>query len=62
MKRFQSLLRDTWWAWVIILVFGGVLGVLLHPLFYSAVPIAVFAFFYFGIMRYDEQGNAREGL
>ena len=55
-------MRDTWWAWLIILVFGLVLGILLHPLFFSAIPIAVFSFFYFGIMRYDEEGNAKDGL
>lgn len=62
MKRYQSLFRDTWWAWLVILIFGCTLGFLLHPLFFSALPIGVFSFFYFGIMRYDEQGNAKDGL
>ena len=61
-KRFQGLLRDTWWAWLVILAFGCILGVTVHLLFFSAIPIGVFSFFYFGIMRYDEEGNAREGL
>jgi hypothetical protein len=59
-KRYQGLMRDTWWAWVTILAFGIVGGILVSNIFYSAVPIAVFAFFYFGMMRYDENGNAKE--
>lgn len=60
MNRYKGLLRDTWWAWLIIVAFGVVLGWLLSVIFFSAIPIAVFAFFYFGIMRYDENGNAKE--
>lgn len=62
MKRYQALMRDTWWAWIIIVGFGVVLGILMHPLFFSAIPIGLFSFFYFGFMRYDEQGNAKDGL
>ena len=62
MRRFTALLSDTWWVWIIILVFGIVLGILVHPLFYSAIPIGMFSFVYFGIMRYDEDGNEREGF
>ena len=53
-------MRDTWWAWLTILTFGIVGGILVSKIFYSAVPIAVFAFFYFGMMRYDNEGNAKE--
>jgi len=52
-------MRDSWWAWVTILLFG-VFGGLYHFIFYSAIPIAIFAFFYFGLMRYDEEGNGKE--
>lgn len=62
MKRFASLLSDTWWVWIVIFLFGVTLGLLMDPLFFSAIPIGVFAFVYFGIMRYDEDGNAREGF
>lgn len=62
MKRFSSLLADTWWVWIVIFVFGVTLGIVLHPLFYSSIPIGMFSFLYFGIMRYDEEGNAREGF
>ena len=61
-KRYQGLMRDSWIAWVVIFLFGAVLGFAKHPLFFSAIPIGIFAFFYFGFMRYDEHGNAKEGL
>lgn len=59
MKRYQGLLRDTWWAWVIILAFG-IGGGFLSRIFLSAIPIAIFTFFYFGLMRYDENGKPKE--
>lgn len=59
-KRYQSLMRDSWWAWLTILAFGLIGGVLLSRIFLSAIPIAVFAFVYFGMMRYDENGNEKE--
>ena len=62
MKRYKGLLRDSWIAWVVIFAFGAVLGFAKHPLFFSAIPIGLFAFFYFGFMRYDEHGNAKDGL
>lgn len=62
MKRYEGLMRDTWWAWLIIFAFGIILGFAFHLLFFSAIPIGVFSFFYFGIMRYDENGNVKQGL
>ena len=61
-KRYQGLMRDSWVAWIVIFLFGLVLGIVKHPLFFSAIPIGFFAFFYFGLMRYDEHGNAKEGM
>jgi hypothetical protein len=60
LKRYQGLMRDTWWAWLTILAFGIIGGALMSKIFLSAIPIAVFAFFYFGLMRYDENGEAKE--
>ena len=61
MKRYRGLMRDSWAAWVVIFLFGAVLG-FWKPLFFSAIPIGFFAFFYFGFMRYDENGNPKDGL
>jgi hypothetical protein len=62
MKRFSGLLSDTWWFW---LVFAGVAAILVWRVsfvFLSSIPIGLFAFLYFGLIRYDEQGNRREGF
>lgn len=53
-------MRDTWWAWITILGFGIVGGSIVSKIFFSAIPIAFFAFFYFGMVRYDENGDAKE--
>lgn len=60
MKRYNALMRDTWWAWLIILAFGIIFGFVASPIFFSAIPICIFTFFYFGMMRYDEDGNGKE--
>jgi hypothetical protein len=55
-------MRDTWWAWLTIVAFGVIGGIALSWIFYSAIPIAFFSFFYFGLIRYDAEGNAKDGL
>ncbi len=62
MQRFGGLIRDTWWMWSIILVAGTLLAVFVHFIFAVTFPISLFSFIYFGLMRYDEEGNPREGL
>ncbi|MFK7768980.1 MAG: hypothetical protein AB8B55_17290 [Mariniblastus sp.] len=59
MNRYKGLMRDTWWAWITIVLFG-VVGGFVSWIFFSAIPIAFFAFFYFGFIRYDENGNHKE--
>ena len=59
MKRFNGLIRDTWWLWVILLT-AGIIAAQFSFVFYSSIPISLFAFFYFGIMRYDSDGNLKE--
>ena len=62
MKRYKALLKDTWWLWIVIFGVGIGVGSFVHPAFYSAIPIGLFVFFYFGLMRYDKHGNAVEGF
>ena len=62
MKRYISLLKDTWWLWIVIFGAGISAGVFGHFSFFSAVPIGIFTFFYFGLMRYDKEGNPVEGF
>jgi len=57
MERFKALIKDTWWLWVGLVGFGFALGLLLDPVLLISLPISLFAFIYFGLMRYDEHGN-----
>lgn len=59
MKRFKSIIKDTWWVWVILLGGGVIAGTLVSPIFYSAIPISVVTLIYFAIVRYDENGKLR---
>ena len=62
MKRYAGLWRDTWWLWIVLCGGGVIAGSIFSWIFFSAIPISVFTFFYFGMMRYDSEGNAREGF
>ena len=57
MNRYKGLLRDTWWLWIVLCGGGILAGSLASFVFYSAIPISIFTFFYFGLMRYDQDGN-----
>lgn len=57
MKRFKALLRETWWLWLLILVGGCIFGFAVSRVFFISIPICVFSFIYFGLMRYDADGN-----
>lgn len=56
MQRYRSLLRETWWLWVILLL-GGTLMTYVSPIFLLVYPISAFVFFWFAFIRYDEDGN-----
>ena len=62
MNRYTGLLRDTWWFWILLFVAGIISAIAVSPVFLCSIPIGIFAFVYFGLVRYDEQGNRREGL
>lgn len=62
MKRFAGLWRDTWGLWIALGIGGTLAGTIVSWIFFSTIPISLFTFFYFGLMRYDEEGNSREGL
>ncbi len=57
MKRYRALLVDTWWMWLGMLAAGCLLGYLVSFVFFVTIPICLFSFAYFGLMRYDESGN-----
>ncbi len=56
MARFKSLIRETWWLWLLFLV-GGIVMSMLDPVFLLTFPICIFTFFWFAYIRYDEDGN-----
>jgi hypothetical protein len=62
MKRFAGLLSDTWWFWLVFAAVATLLVWRVDRVFLCAIPIGLFAFLYFGLIRYDEDGNRREGL
>ena len=57
MKRFEVLWRKTWWLWVGLIAFGLFAGIRFGGLFFIIVPIAMFSFVYFAMVRFDENGN-----
>ena len=61
MKRYRALLRDTWWVWAIMIGGGLTAAICLNPVFLVIIPICLFSFFYFGTMRYDDDGNETGG-
>lgn len=62
MKRFNGIMRDTWWVWLVLVGGGTIAGVTVSRIFLSAIPISFFAFCYFAMMRYDENGDAKIDL
>lgn len=59
MDRYRSLLRETWWLWIVLTVFAGLMSLLVSPIFWLTVPISLITFLWFGFVRYDEHGNFR---
>lgn len=57
MKRYRAFLKETWWLWVIYLAVTIGLVVFVHFIFLAAIPMMVVNFFYFALVRYDEDGN-----
>ena len=59
MNALGGLWRDTWWMWCGF-AFGGILmATLVHPIFLVIFPISIVSFVYFGLLRYDENGNVK---
>lgn len=60
MARFKGLLRDTWWLWIFFIVICALLIYYVSIVLSVMIPILCFTFVYFAMIRYDDQGNARE--
>ena len=57
MKRYKAFLKETWWLWTIFSVVLLGLILFIHPIFIAVVPMIVVIFFYFALVRYDDEGN-----
>ena len=56
MKPFLGMWRDTWFLWIGLLGVGVGLG-FLKSVFFLTIPITLFTFVYFSVVRYDADGN-----
>lgn len=57
MKRYKAFLKETWWLWCIYLVATCALVLLVHKIFLAILPMMIVNFFYFALVRYDDDGN-----
>ncbi len=57
MKRYKAFLKQTWWLWSLYLVVAGSLIAFVGPVFWAVIPMMVVNFFYFAIVRYDDDGT-----
>ena len=57
MNRLKGLWRDTWWLWSLFFTTGFVLTFFANPLFAITIPVLIVSFIYYGMMRYDDDGN-----
>jgi uncharacterized membrane protein YhaH (DUF805 family) len=57
MKRYRAFLKETWWLWCIYVAITLVLVLFIHLIFLAVLPMMLVNFFYFALVRYDEDGN-----
>jgi len=57
MKRYKAFLKQTWWLWLGYVAVAAGLIYFVAPVFWAVIPMMVVNFFYFAIVRYDEDGN-----
>jgi hypothetical protein len=51
MKRYAVLFNDTWYFWLVLNIAGLLAAKFVSGVFLSCIPISIFAFLYFGLMR-----------
>jgi 4-amino-4-deoxy-L-arabinose transferase-like glycosyltransferase len=56
MDRYRALLKETWWLWIALAVFGLAMA-FISPVFLITIPISGITFLWFGYVRFDEDGN-----
>lgn len=62
MEQIKSLLRETWWLWLVFCLMVALMAVVISALFLLMLPVLVVVCVYFAFVRYDEHGNPKEEL
>jgi hypothetical protein len=57
MKRFSAILKETWRLWLVFVVATLLASIFLTPIMLCILPMLLVVFFYFALVRYDEDGN-----
>jgi hypothetical protein len=57
MKRYSKFLKQTWWLWLIYTVVTALLIYFVSPVFLVVIPMMIVNFFYFALVRYNEDGD-----
>ena len=61
--RFMGLVRDAWWLMLMVLVGAIVSWIFVSPIVGVAMfLVAIPSFFYFSMLRYDDQGRERKDV
>jgi hypothetical protein len=61
MQRYKALLETTWWLWLVFVAGGIALTRFVASEFLIMFPLFAVIFVYFAFVRFDENGNRREG-
>ncbi|HAN99179.1 MAG TPA: hypothetical protein DCQ98_17890 [Planctomycetaceae bacterium] len=59
MRQLTSMLRDTWYVWLMLAGFSITLSAVRSWVFLAPLAALPFCMAYFAFMRYDEDGNLR---
>jgi uncharacterized membrane protein len=57
MKRYTKFLKQTWWLWLTYTIITALLIYFVSPVFFVVIPMMIVNFFYFALVRYNEDGD-----
>lgn len=57
MKRYSKFLKQTWYLWLAYSVVTGLLIAFVSPIFWAVIPMMIVNFFYFALVRYNDDGD-----
>ncbi len=57
MKRYTKFLKQTWYIWLAYVLATTLLIMFVSPIFWAVIPMMVVNFFYFALVRYDDNGD-----